>query len=82
MAGFRSWCRRLLRRKHEKAQSLPDEGEVIDTTELFEEENLPHYAADQFFPVRIGDVFNRRYQVLGKLDYGGNSTIWFARDLR
>lgn len=48
----------------------------------FEEESLPNYNAEQFDPVRIGETLHDRYVVLGKLDYGANSTVWLCRDLQ
>ena len=39
-----------------------------------EEETLPHYEAEEYFPVHIGDIFNARYRVAGKLGYGAYST--------
>ena len=50
------------------------------TEEPFEEERLPGYEVDQFYPVSIGDTINLRYHVIGKLGYGANSTVWFCRD--
>lgn len=47
-----------------------------------EEERLPDYNAADYFPVNIGQVFNCRYQVLGKLGFGNNSTVWLSRDLQ
>lgn len=29
----------------------------------------------------IGDVLNKRYQIVDKLGYGGYSTVWLARDI-
>ncbi|KAL9535694.1 Serine/threonine protein [Sphaerulina musiva] len=37
-----------------------------------EEETLPDYDAEHFYPVHIGDTLNARYSVLGKLGYGAN----------
>lgn len=48
----------------------------------FEEETLPAYAAEQFYPVHIGEKLNSRYHVIGKLGFGANSTVWFCRDIR
>lgn len=48
----------------------------------FEEEKLPWYAADQFYPVRIGEVLDFRYKVLGKLGYGADSTSWLCRNIK
>jgi len=47
----------------------------------FEEERLPDYAPEQFYPINIGDTINSRYHVIGKLGFGANSTVWFCRDL-
>ena len=47
-----------------------------------DEETLPHYDPKQFYPVRIGDLFNRRYRVTGKLGYGAHSTSWLCQDIR
>jgi hypothetical protein len=47
-----------------------------------EEEKLAWYSHDHFYPVKIGDVFHSKYQVVGKLGYGGYSTVWLCRDLQ
>ncbi|KAJ5587278.1 protein kinase [Penicillium hispanicum] len=54
----------------------------LDSIEKLEEETLPWYSQDHFFPVKIGDIFRSRYQVIGKLGYGGYSTVWLCRDLQ
>ncbi|KAI1999914.1 hypothetical protein LOZ67_003319 [Ophidiomyces ophidiicola] len=46
------------------------------------EETIPGYVAARYYPVRIGEVFNERYQVVGKLGYGATSTVWLARDMK
>lgn len=47
----------------------------------FEEEGLPGYDVEQFYPVNIGDTIVSRYRVVGKLGYGANSTVWLCHDL-
>lgn len=47
----------------------------IEPSMLIEEELLPNYKAEKFYPVRIGEVFNQRYQVVGKLGYGSSATV-------
>ncbi|KAG6898854.1 hypothetical protein C0993_003519 [Termitomyces sp. T159_Od127] len=54
----------------------------IEPGELVEEENLPHYVAERYYPVCIGEVFVSRYRVIGKLGFGMTSTVWLARDLK
>ncbi|RDX56480.1 kinase-like protein [Lentinus brumalis] len=54
---------------------------VLDPSQPIEEERWPWYDPKDYYPVRIGDVFQSRYQVTGKLGYGGYSTVWLCRDL-
>ncbi|KGO77439.1 hypothetical protein PITC_048120 [Penicillium italicum] len=54
----------------------------IDLTDKIEEEDLPSYVAENYYPVHIGEVFASRYQVVSKLGYGMSSTAWLCRDLR
>ena len=54
----------------------------ISSTQLIEEETIPDYVASRYYPVRIGEVFQDRYQIVGKLGFGASSTVWLARDLR
>ncbi|EDN04064.1 predicted protein [Histoplasma mississippiense (nom. inval.)] len=46
------------------------------------EEELPDYHSEDFYPVRLGDVFKSRYQVIAKLGFGVGSSIWLCRDLK
>ncbi|KAK4102677.1 kinase-like protein [Parathielavia hyrcaniae] len=55
--------------------------ERISAACKIEEETFPGYFAARYYPVRIGDVFVSRYQVVGKLGYGAYSTVWLVRDL-
>lgn len=54
----------------------------INTAQKIEEETIPDYIAPRYYPVRLGEVFQDRYQIVGKLGYGTTSTVWLARDLR
>lgn len=51
-------------------------------TQLVEEESVADESPDEFYPVYIGDIFQEKYKVVGKLGYGANSTIWLARDIQ
>jgi serine/threonine-protein kinase SRPK3 len=55
---------------------------LLNTEERIEEETLPFYNSDAYYPVHIGQVFKSRYQVTTKLGYGVNSTVWLCRDLK
>lgn len=53
----------------------------LDLTCPVEEEKTPNYSPERFYPIRLGQLLNGRYQVATKLGYGANSTVWLARDL-
>ena len=55
--------------------------ENIDSSLPVEEESIPTYRPEKFYPVHIGEVFNHRYQIVGKLGYGSSATVWLGRDL-
>jgi serine/threonine-protein kinase SRPK3 len=55
---------------------------ALDATKKIEEENVPSYVPEDYYPVQIGEVFRSRYQVVTKLGFGVNSTVWLCRDLR
>ncbi|RDL42459.1 uncharacterized protein BP5553_02438 [Venustampulla echinocandica] len=62
---------------------LPASGfKTIEANQQVEEGELPDYRVDRFYPVRLGEVFQDRYQVIAKLGFGSSSTIWLARDLK
>jgi hypothetical protein len=62
--------------------TFPTNGfEQLSVKERIEEEDLPAYCAEKFYPVRLGDVFHAKYQVVAKLGFGTSSTIWLCRDL-
>ncbi len=52
------------------------------TCDPIEEQILPQYNPQYYYPVRLGEIFNHRYQVLLKLGYGTGSTVWLARDIQ
>jgi hypothetical protein len=54
----------------------------LPAEEKIEEETIPDFKPSRYYPVRIGDIFQERYQVIGKLGFGVSSTVWLARDLR
>ena len=61
---------------------FPSSGwDSIDTSLSVEEETIPTYRPEKFYPVHIGEVFNHRYQVVGKMGYGSSATVWLCRDL-
>lgn len=55
--------------------------ELLDQSIELEEETLPNYQPEKYYPVNQGEVFNDRYQTLAKIGYGVTSTVWLAKDL-
>lgn len=65
------------------ARQPPESGfEIVEDGLLLEEQSFSWYTPETFCPVKIGDVFESKYQVLGKLGYGSVSTVWLCRDLQ
>ena len=76
------WVRSLLSRAPSPARSFPSSGFVtIPVSEKVEEEKFEWYSPTRFYPARIGQVFESRYQVVSKVGYGTSSTVWLGRDL-
>ncbi|KAL4879899.1 kinase-like domain-containing protein [Aspergillus karnatakaensis] len=53
----------------------------IPANQLIEEEILPDYVASRYYPTKIGEILQSRYQVVGKLGFGASSAVWLARDM-
>ncbi|KAL4972136.1 kinase-like domain-containing protein [Aspergillus desertorum] len=67
----------------EKPRKLATVGfPLLQKDQLIEEEELPDYKSDRFYPVELGEIFQGRYQMIAKLGFGTSSTTWLARDLR
>ncbi|KAH6614661.1 kinase-like domain-containing protein [Chaetomium sp. MPI-SDFR-AT-0129] len=82
MSSLLRWASRFYPRTRLTPKSFPSHGyQAIPADYKLEEETLPDYLPQRFYPVRIGEVLNSRYQVVGKLGYGVTSTVWLARDL-
>jgi hypothetical protein len=45
---------------------------------LVDEENVPGYRPQYFYPANPGDVLNRRYELKAKIGWGSSSTVWLA----
>lgn len=57
------------------------EGLHVEQEGLVGEESLTDFDCSIWYAVRVGDVLEGRYKVLGKVAHGGSSTIWLAEDL-
>lgn len=84
MSSLLKWARSLSRRPPLVPLHFPATGfEVVPDAEILEEQQFQDALnAGQYYPVRIGDVYAQKYQILGKLGYGTTSTVWLARHLQ
>ncbi|WEW55212.1 hypothetical protein PRK78_000641 [Emydomyces testavorans] len=64
-------------------RAFPTTGfELIKTSTPIDEETLPTYYPEKYYPLQLGEVLGERYQTLGKLGFGTTSTVWLGRDLQ
>lgn len=54
---------------------------ILDQSMELDEETLPTYQPEKYYPVKQGEILNDRYQVLAKIGYGVTSTVWLTKDL-
>ena len=50
------------------------------TKTRIEEERSLSFTPYRYHPVRLGESFNQRYEITGKLGWGQFSTVWLAND--
>lgn len=68
--------------KGSRILTFPSEGfEKLPLDHEVEEETVPQYKPEKFYPVRLGEVICSKYQIVAKLGFGTSSTIWLCRDL-
>ncbi|KAK4933863.1 hypothetical protein LTR66_015853 [Elasticomyces elasticus] len=65
---------------HSRTGSPDPKAPMISSAKLIDEENNPKYNAQNFYPMRLGERLNDRYEVVAKLGYGMTATVWLARD--
>ncbi|KAG5302383.1 protein kinase [Histoplasma capsulatum G186AR] len=80
MACLLRWTRNKLQPNPTPRRPFASQPKALSPGRPVEEETLPDYNPEEFYPVHIGDIFNGRYQVLGKLGFGANSTVWLCRN--
>lgn len=66
---------------HSRASSPHSQADTISALKPIEEETLPKYNPDHFYPARLDEVLDDRYKIVAKLGYGMTATVWLARDL-
>jgi hypothetical protein len=83
MASLKRWAGKLLKRSPSIPLRFPNAGfDVINESEVLEEEQFDKFKQGQYFPVNIGAVYANKYQVIGKLGFGTTSTVWLSRNLQ
>ena len=53
----------------------------IPQQELVDEEVCPDYNPASFYPAKPGEVLAKSFQLLVKIGWGSQSTVWLARDI-
>ncbi|KAF4551296.1 Protein kinase domain-containing protein 33 [Elsinoe fawcettii] len=66
----------------EPASSENEPSTKSQSSAIREESKPPSYGNDEYHPVRPGDMYDGRYEVVAKLGYGTSSAIWPAEDLQ
>jgi hypothetical protein len=77
----RPLCRTLSARNPLTPLRVDAEKSSVEIRWPIEEEIFPNYNAEAYFPIRIGQVFHKRYGIRGKPGYGVNSTVWLSWDI-
>ncbi|KAJ5405446.1 hypothetical protein N7465_006730 [Penicillium sp. CMV-2018d] len=62
-------------------QLPPNSGPPIPQQELVDEEVCPDYNSTNFYPAKPGEVLAKKFQLLVKIGWGSQSTVWLARDI-
>ena len=66
---------------HSRGNSPHPKPDTVSGHKAIEEETLPKYNADHFYPARLGDILHDRYKLVVKLGFGMTATVWLAKDL-
>ncbi len=62
-------------------QLPPNSGTPISQQEPIDEEVCPDYNSVNFYPAEPGEVLAKKFQLLVKIGWGSQSTVWLARDI-
>ncbi|KAH7316688.1 putative serine/threonine-protein kinase [Stachybotrys elegans] len=54
--------------------------EILPPDVPIDEERIPNFNPENFYPANPGDVLEGKYELLTKLGWGTASTVWLARD--
>ena len=73
--------RKLTRVKPLDFSSTMAKAPILPLDVPIEEERAQDYDSRNFYPVQLGEIFNDAYEVVCKVGFGGNSTVWLARNI-
>ncbi|KAJ6008373.1 hypothetical protein N7540_012349 [Penicillium herquei] len=59
----------------------PNPGPPIPQHKLIDEEKLPGYNSGVYYPAKQGELLADKFQLVSKVGFGTQSTVWFARDI-
>jgi hypothetical protein len=63
MASFLKWARNSIRRAPSPLMRFPASGfEVVNDSEVLDEERFEGFKTGRYYPVNIGDIFASKYQ--------------------
>ena len=83
MASLRQLAKGLVKEPGPKLFRFSNPNFKILPTDLkIEEEAHDAISKGRYYPVRIGDIIENKYQIVGKLGFGVGSTVWLANKFR
>lgn len=59
----------------------PPVPELLPPGTPVDEERVPGYNPEHYYPANPGDVLENRYQLDAKIGWGSSSTVWLAHDI-
>ncbi|KKZ60947.1 hypothetical protein EMCG_04420 [[Emmonsia] crescens] len=62
-------------------QKPPNSAPAVPQQELVDEEVCPDYNPATFYPAKPAEVLAQKFQLLVKIGWGSQSTVWLARDI-
>jgi len=66
--------------KHSKVPRKESHSNVHDEMQSVDQEDSKDYSIGGYCPVKLGEIFNKRYHVIRKAGWGHFSTVWFCWD--
>jgi len=55
---------------------------MLPAEAVVDEERIPGYISEHYYPANPGDVLEGRYRLVTKIGWGSSSTVWLAFDTR